>query len=385
MKTPYLSQPNLPATNTATVADAATSVATGSQPAEKSRTKTARSSLLGKLGSISKSAGQHGIALGRQLQQAFAWSCMVSPAVTEPPAPVVTGDPGIQTAPLPAVWTIPDVPIASGLTIKQKQLVGVMRHPENFYNREARKVNQQYGLAFAASVETAATGLASGEITNFDALWQYATNWRVKLAMSNGPGGVLSGRDDFGMRRKSSQENAWTPCTGCYAYVVTRLQENLRTKIGRNTFTSHTHSYRTKNGASPITMTIVMALAPEPAIKTITDSQFAMVHGPGENVARMLVHAQTLATEYMAIDPLQQTQRMKKLGELHWVLVQAMPNRRGSAACSELVVRALALASNNELPPFKRGFVPDLEAIATPCRAFKAIYRDSFERNQDAT
>ena len=313
---------------------------------------------------------------------------MTPTAVNEQPAAASVNGSADQTVLLPAAWKIPNLPnlpIVSRLTTAQKNLLGVMRHPENYFNRETRKVNQLYGLAFSASVEVAATRLASGEIQNFDALWQYATDWRTGLAMSNGPGSVAVGQKEFGIRRKSDEENAWTPCKGCYEYVVERLEENLRTKMEGNPVSSHTHVYRIKNCAHPIKMTTVMKLLPGPNIKLPAEHQFAMIHGPASNVPRILEHAQTLAAEYMAIGPRKPAKRMEKLGELHWVLAQAMPNRRGSAACSELVVRALALASNNELPPFKRGFVPDLEAIASPCRLFKAGYSDSFERHRDAT
>ncbi len=43
-----------------------------------------------------------------------------------------------------------------------------------------------------------------------------------------------------------------------------------------------------------------------------------------------------------------------------------MPDTRGSAAKAELCVRSLAQARGMDLPPFKPGFVPDLEAMVRP-------------------
>jgi hypothetical protein len=71
---------------------------------------------------------------------------------------------------------------------------------------------------------------------------------------------------------------------------------------------------------------------------------------------------------------------MKRLGDLHYLLAHAMFDPRGSAAKSELFIRSLAIAAGIELPPFKAGFVPDLEAFLSSRENFIANYSNVFEQ-----
>jgi len=56
-----------------------------------------------------------------------------------------------------------------------------------------------------------------------------------------------------------------------------------------------------------------------------------------------------------------------------------MPDKRGSAAKTELCVRALANAHGVELPPFGRGVIPDLEAFVRSRTEFVASYAAMFD------
>jgi hypothetical protein len=60
-------------------------------------------------------------------------------------------------------------------------------------------------------------------------------------------------------------------------------------------------------------------------------------------------------------------------------LAQTIFDLRGSSAKSELFIRSLAVASGVELPPFKRGFVPDLESFVLSIDEFVKNYSGSFE------
>jgi avirulence protein len=55
-----------------------------------------------------------------------------------------------------------------------------------------------------------------------------------------------------------------------------------------------------------------------------------------------------------------------------------MPDRRGSAAKAELVVRAVGYATGMELPAFREGIVPDLEAYMNSQEDFVAQYPSMF-------
>jgi hypothetical protein len=76
---------------------------------------------------------------------------------------------------------------------------------------------------------------------------------------------------------------------------------------------------------------------------------------------------------------------MPLLGEIHYLLAHAMLDHRGSAAKSELMVRSLAASVGLELPPFKKGFVPDLEAFLSSSDDFAKNYSSAFEHVDFAT
>jgi Avirulence protein len=71
--------------------------------------------------------------------------------------------------------------------------------------------------------------------------------------------------------------------------------------------------------------------------------------------------------------------RMEKLAEIHWMLAHAVPAGGDSAARSERALRAIACAAGTELPPFRKGVIPDLEAFITPLDQFKRRYASLFE------
>jgi avirulence protein len=70
---------------------------------------------------------------------------------------------------------------------------------------------------------------------------------------------------------------------------------------------------------------------------------------------------------------------VKQLAEIHYLLTQAAFDYRGSASRSELTVRTLAAAAGIELPPFKSGFVPDLESFMNSRTEFVTNYIHAFE------
>jgi Avirulence protein len=82
-----------------------------------------------------------------------------------------------------------------------------------------------------------------------------------------------------------------------------------------------------------------------------------------------------------ALEPgLAPQEHLRAMGDLHWLLAHAMLDARGSAAKSEMLVRAVGYAVGIELPPFARGIVPDLEAFLTPREEFADHYGQLFTR-----
>lgn len=108
-----------------------------------------------------------------------------------------------------------------------------------------------------------------------------------------------------------------------------------------------------------------------------------MQHTRSDAVAPLMDHVDTLYQRVQS-PGLTPEARLDLLAEMHWVLAHAMPDHRGSAAKSELAVRATALAVGLDLPPFRPDVGPDLEAFVTPLEQFVERYRGPYFMNHDA-
>jgi hypothetical protein len=75
----------------------------------------------------------------------------------------------------------------------------------------------------------------------------------------------------------------------------------------------------------------------------------------------------------------EQSELLTRLAEIHYLLAHAAFDCRGSAAKSELLIRTLAIASGVELSPFKKGFIPDLEAFVHPKGDYINLYLHAFD------
>lgn len=105
-----------------------------------------------------------------------------------------------------------------------------------------------------------------------------------------------------------------------------------------------------------------------------------MSHTPVQNIDTIVEHLETLFTHVTNSQNTPQ-ETLKGLAEMHWWAAHAMPDERGSAAKAEFCVRSAANAMGMELPPFKRGIIPDLEAFMTPRADFVRNYASMFDEN----
>lgn len=94
--------------------------------------------------------------------------------------------------------------------------------------------------------------------------------------------------------------------------------------------------------------------------RTVTAGE--MLHTNEAHLPALMDHAQQVFEAALTPDQSPES-RLLKLAELHYVLAQTMPDLRGSAAKSQMTIRAMAHALSMQLPPFKEGLVPDLESF----------------------
>jgi avirulence protein len=110
-----------------------------------------------------------------------------------------------------------------------------------------------------------------------------------------------------------------------------------------------------------------------------TRAPFRINHTSVANARRIMDHAESLFGRVLS-PAIPHVEALATLGELHWWLSHAMPDKRGSAAKAELCVRSLAQARGMDLPPFRPGFVPDLEAMIRPRAEYMDGYAGAFSR-----
>jgi avirulence protein len=277
------------------------------------------------------------------------------------------------------------------LTEQEQSLVGRARWPGADPSIEGDPKQQAYGRLFRSATRDAGTQLAQGGIPSLRALWTYAQDWR---------GSTVSDRDsrDFGLGSERRDHGVgsrdMTPLVGSYAYISDRCKQRSDGTLEYPERNSKRYSIRDDIDGKTIALTSV-------SIRTVwgetSASDYMAANRRGEhwppggpppfrinhtsvaNAQRIMDHAESLFSR--VLNPrLPQANALATLGELHWWLAHAMPDVRGSAAKAELCVRSLAQARGMDLPPFKPGFVPDLEAMIRPRPDYVAGYASSFSR-----
>jgi avirulence protein len=101
-------------------------------------------------------------------------------------------------------------------------------------------------------------------------------------------------------------------------------------------------------------------------------------HTAPQYIQAIVNHVETLVEDLLGRQR-SSVEVVQSLADIHWLMAHAMPDSRGGAAKTELCVRALANAHGVELPPFKHGVIPDLEAFLSDQATFRARYASMFD------
>lgn len=70
---------------------------------------------------------------------------------------------------------------------------------------------------------------------------------------------------------------------------------------------------------------------------------------------------------------------VEAVGEIHWLLANSAPARRGSAAFADIYTRSLLRARGLQDPPLRPGVGADLEALVTDLGTYRKSYASFFE------
>lgn len=282
----------------------------------------------------------------------------------------------------------------SRLTRAQRELIGVARWPDPALNNELSAANKQYGLDFCESTRKAGSLLANGELRGFRQLWHYAAEWRVsKIATPHKKATPFDQAWIFKPQGpRSNHHSSQTPISGPYAFMADRLSGRSHDFIQSIIPTEKTSpkervfvSSDTIGNQTIELTTLTLSDALDPAVATNLRNigipvGNRMNHTPTQNIDTIVEHLETLFTHVTNGRNTPQ-EALKGLAEMHWWAAHAMPDERGSAAKAEFCIRSMANAMGMELPPFKRGIIPDLEAFMTPRADFVRNYASMFDGN----
>jgi avirulence protein len=288
----------------------------------------------------------------------------------------------------------------SALLPHERQLIGLARWPDKRYNKEATDSQRRYGESFQRNAQMLGHEIGQGRIRDVHGLWQQCRDWRLHNEWI-AHGNPLAA-DPF-CQPRSPDTPYRTPIGGRYRFVHGRVLQAIEkggtqcrtsTELNNETADGHqmwVHEFQcqTTVKGKVIPLTAMQAFTapdsggPSPfdrsAPENTTPSRVGvMMHTRTEHVADLMNHANEIFMSLRA----QQADHptiVGKLAEMHWTLAHAMPDERGSAAKSEMAVRAAAYSVDLELPPFRNGIVPDLEAFVTPLDEFKKNYEGFFE------
>jgi avirulence protein len=295
------------------------------------------------------------------------------------PPPVVTGLPGPGSS--------------SSLPKPEQSLIGLARWPGPVHNKEGEPDQQAYGRSFLEATRDAGTQLSQGRIRSLRELWTYAQDWRGSKASSDD-------RKDYGLGSQRRDEGGISPdmtyLIKPYTYIRDRYKQRSDGTLERPECVSRRYGIRDSIDGKLIVLSSVSIrtkwdeASGKDYLASLHDEHwrgegpppFRINHTSLVNSRRIMDHAESLFSRALDLS-ISRAEAVTTLGELHWWLSHAMPDRRGSAAKTELGVRALAQARGMDLPPFKHGFVPDLEALTRPREDFVKHYASSFSRTPD--
>lgn len=308
--------------------------------------------------------------------------------------------------------SLPGPSAQSRLGPEQIALTGVARWPDERFNRESTPENQAYGQRFHATALEGGSRIASGKIQSFRQLWDFSGaarhSWATqqKKTQAGGPGQLKNGDAQPFASGYPRQNSVTTPLTGEYAYVIDKARQLPLIRQPNGLVAEHEEALPEGfmahdvfemvgelNGEKiPLTQ-LRLAVNPQDfqhplaekgrngennALVETAAYAFAILHAPFEWAQPIMNHVETLFADLVAKQH-EPAELMPALGNIHWWMAHAMPDRRGSAAKTELAIRSIANAHGVELPPFARGVAADLEAFVADRESFSAGYAKLFE------
>jgi avirulence protein len=306
----------------------------------------------------------------------------------------------------------------SKLPLNQQTLIGVARWPNLKPDMDIDQ--RKYGLAFSNKSLELATEIKDGKIEDIHQLWGKSREWRSSMCPDGDPAAdshktarptvtsdipsytpiyhdlkygfmgkkvkdVVEGmvnREVDGMNVRKTPSKDEPTVTSYHLAATLKLDEDGPVELTKVeiTFDSKHEKFHKGLRQSAFSNQLPSRQPNSEEIRAhFNTAENKMIHTDPKHVPALMKRADEVFQEVKRADATP-NDRMRGLAEVHWLLTQAMPDARGSAAKSEMVVRSMAAAIDMELPPFKDGKVPDLEAFMMPLDQFKKEYPNLLEK-----
>lgn len=294
---------------------------------------------------------------------------------------VSLNQPGIPGLKLPG--PIPR-PTAS---IDEIRLTGAARWPNKSLDNSSSPDNQAYSSSMWRHARGSGKHIKEGQVTSYRQLWRDATDWRLSTIKNK----QTPDLQEFVLPRsleKFSNSLYITPLhsDGPYAYMKDRFIEKAEH------YDIPVEKRRSKDGGENLNYTdfsqlgnnevdlnhIYLSTPPNSEINESV-SLGTIHHTAGFQINEIMNHIESSFQEAMSGE-LSPSESMDKIAEMHWWVTNSCPDFRGSAAKAEYCARAMSEALGIEMPPFKDGILPDLEAMAMSKDDFVKAYSSLLER-----
>jgi avirulence protein len=263
--------------------------------------------------------------------------------------------------------------------------------------------DQRYGSEFHRASVTLANEIVQGRLPQLQDLWVRCREWRLhqwEQALARRPqldrsdpgvaARIMAQRQSFATSREGGVDvQTLTPIVRQYESIVPKILQaapqpclsplddqpaltfaQSLTLDGRKIELTRLFVHVNDDGSR-----VVCRQVPR---KDGHPSSGYMRHTEQSDAVVLMAHANQLYQRVRSPGVATAEARRDLLAEMHWILAHAMPDNRGSAAKSELAVRASALAVGLDLPPFRPEIGPDLEAFVTPLPVFVQRYRGDY-------
>ncbi|MEJ2443973.1 MAG: XopAH/AvrB family type III secretion system effector [Exilibacterium sp.] len=287
-------------------------------------------------------------------------------------------------------------PPPSRLEPYHQGLIGAARWPDdapglNVSNKSHTPENMAYCRSMHKATRSGGQLIADGRIDSFDALWKYATQWRVSALRDRDPHRIAFASERVDGTRfvtvlRSPYQSVRDRVLNHDEANTEVLNHQLLGEVGVKTYRQHGNIH-----GVVIPMNTISTATDEQSMRNLmsqlitnqgrdeankilkNDHPNRIEHTNACYLPMIKVHLNELFSQ--AMNPsLNRNELIDLVARIHWWAASAAPDQRGSAAKAEFVARSIAHSHGIELSPFRHGKVPDIEAMLMSEEQFVESY-----------